>query len=101
MSIATAVAYVLGSGVDLLIPSTTAGSESGWGAVSVGFAYAFTPTAATPPVSATSASSYVYGGFFGGVSDTPIVLASAIVQGNVVDPPAPSGQQLSFFWSTG
>lgn len=101
MSIATAVAYALGSGVELDFPSTTKGSESGWGAVSVGFAYAFMPIATTPRVSETSASSYVYGGFFGGVLDTPIVLSSMAVQGNIVDPPAPSGEQLSFFWSTG
>lgn len=101
MSVVSAVAYVLGSGVELEPPPTTAGSESGWGRVSIGLAYSFTPTPATPQPSATSASSYVYGGFFGGVSDVPLPLASAVVQGSTVDPPAPSGEQLSFYWSTG
>lgn len=80
---------------------TPAASDVGWGAVSVGEAFAFTPTAAYPPFSAVQASAYVYGGFYGGTYDTPLELSALVVQGPNVTPPAPSGEQLSFFWSTG
>ena len=97
-----AVAVVVDITGDPPLPDpVSATSEAVWGSVAATESYAFTRTAITPLPPSTTFSSFAFGGNFGGVDDTVLTFSVLCVQSPIVDPPAPSGQQLEFFWRTG
>ena len=102
MSAVFASAYVSDStAVTLRVPSVTASAEASWGAVAAAEAYSFESTAQTPAPPSMTASSYAIGGNYAGTDSDPIPFSVMSLQGPNVTPPAPSGEQLTFHWSTG
>lgn len=97
--IVVASAIVASSSGPTIAPDPAyAEAESSWG-VSVGFAFSFeqTPTVLYPaPV---EAQSLVTGSVGVGVDYSTLFAEAVVQQSEVVAPPPPSGQQITFHWS--